>query len=101
MKRTLCIIAFALLAGGCNPETPHQASDTAPENPSPTPWSKGAMVTAANPYAADAGIAILEAGETRSMQRSRPIWCLAWLSLRVQGLAAARSCFTLTMPPKR
>ena len=62
MKRTLWIIAFALLAGGCNPEATHQASDTSPESPLTTPWSKGAMVTAANPYAADAGIAILEAG---------------------------------------
>ena len=62
MKRTLSIIAFALLASGCNPEATHQASDTSPESPSPNPWTKGAMVTAANPYAADAGMDMLEAG---------------------------------------
>ena len=62
MKRTLCIIAFALLAGGCNPEPSHHASVSSAQNQATNPWTKGAMVTAANPYAADAGIAMLKAG---------------------------------------
>ncbi|MEO1575560.1 MAG: gamma-glutamyltransferase family protein, partial [Pseudomonadota bacterium] len=58
-----CVLACAL--GACSAPTPAERASNADlpvVDASATAWPHGAMVTAANPYAVDAGIAILERG---------------------------------------
>jgi len=58
------IIAFfgALILVACNPATNLSAGGQDAGNASSDPWAKGAMVTAANPYAVAAAIEILAKG---------------------------------------